>query len=254
MLVRLADKNGKETQPFWIYISISWKTLEAHFISWTANNIHIHIMWVLWVHAKASQCPFIWLFVVFLQGVMAENHMLKISKLNIFEMQETDCSTFYSCHTREMLSYSIVWSLAGLSVRLMPTHIKEFELTFLTYFGAELRSPDRVSYCNSSSKLSCLHFCMWQLSRSVGIQFMDDYCKACQFWHSTPANIVTFFFVKITNSKKLWPSFINSLWYNLAYFSNHSMSESCIALWVTRLLVEKILFLSSVMDSSPVRH
>lgn len=69
-------------------------------------------------------------------------------------MQETDCSTFYSCHTREMLSYSIVWSLAGLGVRLMPTHIKEFESlnwTFLTYFGAELCSPDRVSYCNSSS-------------------------------------------------------------------------------------------------------
>lgn len=119
--------------------------------------------------------------------------------LNMFEMQETDCSTFYSCHTREMLSYSIVWSLAGLGVRLMPTHIKEFESlnwTFLTYFGAELRSPDRVSYCNSSSKLSCLHFCMWQLSRSVRIQFMDDYCKACQLWHSTPANIVTFFLSK----------------------------------------------------------
>lgn len=64
---------------------------------------------------------------------------------------------------------------------------------------------------------------MWQLSRSVRIQFMDDYCKACQLWHSTPANIVTFFF--LSKNKNAQNSELKEV---MAIFYKQFMVQPCL--------------------------
>lgn len=52
---------------------------------------------------------------------------------------------------------------------------------------------------------------------------MDDYCKACQLWHSTPANIVTFFF--LSKNKNAQNSELKEV---MAIFYKQFMVQPCL--------------------------